>query len=124
MWFSAWLEPFLAVFFAFFVQNFIQAIWAENALPFLLVAVVYYALKKGVWAGVVLGFFAGLLMELFGQGPLGAFLMPMVLSGALAGAAAGKLFHDNWLMAILILCAAVCFFMLAQLALLHFQWRA
>ena len=120
--FSKFLWPCALLFFLFLLQNFMQQLFlSEQAPPLVLMAVVYYSMKKGVLSGAFLGFFAGLNMELFAQGTLGAFMVPMGLVGAFAGAAAAKIFRDSWPAALLVPCAAAYGLSLAQLGFLQMQ---
>ena len=120
--FSSFLWPCAALFIFFIAQNFLQYLLAGNAPPLVLIAVVYYSLKKSALTGAFLGLFAGALMEIFAQGPLGAFMIPMALAGAASGGTAAKIFQDSWPAAILIPCVTAYFFSLAELACLQIQW--
>jgi rod shape-determining protein MreD len=65
---------------------------------FLLLVVVTLALTQGPNAGCAVGFFAGLLLDLLGAGPIGLWALVFCVVGYLAGMLEANLFAQGWLM--------------------------
>lgn len=64
----------------------------------LLLVVVTLALTEGPNAGCVVGFFAGLLLDLLGAGPIGLWALVLCMVGYLAGLMEANLFAEGWLL--------------------------
>ena len=83
----------LGVLAAFIVQTAVlPAIGLSAVIPVVFAAVVVMAMALGRRAGAVIGFCAGLLLDLTGVGVLGLG----ALIGCLAGAYAGGIRTDRW----------------------------
>ena len=95
------LAAFGLLFILFLAQNFLNYLFPQNVPPILLVGLIYYSLKEGWRFGTVLGLFTGMLLELFGQGALGFYLIQMTVLGALSGWASFAIFPDGLLTEIL-----------------------
>ena len=95
------LAAFALLFILFLAQNFLNYLFPQNVPPILLVGLVYYSLKEGWRFGAVLGLFTGMLLELFGQGALGFYLIQMIVLGTLSGWASAAIFPDGLLTEIL-----------------------
>ena len=107
------------LFILFLVQNFLSALLQANAPPVLLIGVIYYALKEGWRTGLWLGLFAGFLVEMYGQGPLGFYMAEFALLGVVFGFLSTQLFGDSLWAQIFLPVAAVYLSSLAQIIYLE-----
>jgi rod shape-determining protein MreD len=64
----------------------------------MLLVVVTIALTEGPNAGCVVGFFAGLLLDLLGAGPIGLWALVLCVVGYLAGQLEAQMFAHGWLL--------------------------
>lgn len=64
----------------------------------LLLVVITLAFAEGSQAGAVAGFAAGLLFDLLGAGPVGAWALVFTLTGYAAGALQTNMFAEGWLL--------------------------
>lgn len=65
---------------------------------FPLLVVITLALVEGPTAGAVVGFVAGLLLDLLGSGPVGAWAFVLTLVGYGAGLLEANVFAEGWLL--------------------------
>ena len=72
----------------------------------LLLVVVTLALTEGPNAGCVVGFFAGLLLDLLGAGPIGLWALVLCMVGYLAGLMEANLFAEGWLLPVTVVLLA------------------
>ena len=89
----AW--AFLAVFLLFLAQNFLEYLLPGQAPSLVLIGVIYFSLRGGPRFGTVLGFFAGALAELYGQGAFGFYLAEWAVVGAVSGLVSSQIFQDS-----------------------------
>lgn len=80
---------------------------------FLLLVVVTLAMVEGSTPGAVAGFFAGLMFDLLGSGPIGPGALVLTAVGYLAGSLADNVFAESWLMPVSVVLVAS---LLAELA--------
>ncbi len=70
-----------------------------GAVPsFPVLVVITLAIVEGPQAGAVSGFAAGLMLDLLGTSPVGAWALVLVIVGYLAGLLQENLFAEGWLM--------------------------
>ncbi len=89
--------PFFWVFVLFLAQNALGAAFPQKTPVFLLVAVLFYALSEGPLFGAALGAFAGLLLEIFGHGRMGAEMLVFSAAGLIFGQTARTFFRESLL---------------------------
>ncbi|MCX8006787.1 MAG: rod shape-determining protein MreD [Coriobacteriia bacterium] len=65
---------------------------------FPLLVVITLALVNGASSGAVAGFVAGLLLDLLGSGPIGAWAFVLTLVGYTAGMLQANVFAEGWLL--------------------------
>jgi rod shape-determining protein MreD len=76
----------------------------EGVTPnFLLLVVVTLALTEGPTPGASSGFFAGLLFDLLGTGPVGPMALVLAVTGYLAGLLHSQMFAEGWLLPLTVL---------------------
>ncbi len=73
---------------------------------FLLLVVVTLALTTGPTEGAAYGFFAGLLFDLVGTGPVGPMALVLAITGYLAGLLHEQMFAEGWLLPITVVAIA------------------
>jgi hypothetical protein len=93
---------FVWVFILFLLQNLLNYLFPGKCPPLLLMAVIFYSLREGALFGSVLGAAAGFLLELFGQGGFGVWILNLAAVGALSGYASSKIFQDSLLTEIIL----------------------
>lgn len=107
------------VFFLFLFQNFLNTLFPGKCPPLVLIAVVFYSLEEGSLFGMGLGMAAGFLLDLFGQGGVGFWMLNLAAVGALAGYASSKVFQDSLLTEIFLPAVAFYFSTLAEIVFLQ-----
>ena len=115
-------DRFLAfawVFILFLFQNFLNYLFPGKCPPLLLMAVIFYSLREGSLFGMGLGASAGFLLELFGQGGLGFWMVNLAAIGALSGYVSAKIFQDSLLTEIFFPGIAFYFSTLAEIIFLQ-----
>ncbi len=113
------IAAFIWIFVLFLFQNFLNYLFPEKCPPFLLIAVIFYSLREGPLFGMGLGAVAGFLLELFGQGILGFWIVDLAAVGALSGYASSKIFQDSILTRIFLPGGAFYFSTLAEIIFLQ-----
>lgn len=73
---------------------------------FLLLVVITLALTTGPTEGAACGFFAGLLFDLIGTGPVGPMALVLTVTGYLAGQLHEQMFAEGWLLPLTVLMIA------------------
>lgn len=68
------------------------------APSFPLLVVITLALVNGADSGAVAGFVAGLVLDLLGSGPIGAWAFVLTLVGYIAGLLEANIFAEGWLL--------------------------
>ncbi|MGB4593117.1 MAG: rod shape-determining protein MreD [Coriobacteriia bacterium] len=63
-----------------------------------LLVVITLSLVEGPVAGSVAGFIAGLVLDLLGNGPIGAWALVLTLVGYIAGTLEANVFAEGWLL--------------------------
>ncbi|MCL2332522.1 MAG: rod shape-determining protein MreD [Actinomycetia bacterium] len=94
------LSAIVALLLAFFLQIAVgPSIAILTVRPnFLLIVTIVMALVNGPVEGAFVGFFAGLLFDLLGTGPLGPAALVMCVVGYLAGILHERIFAQGWLL--------------------------
>jgi cell shape-determining protein MreD len=110
------LKAFFWVFALFLVQNALNGFLPGKTPPLLAVGVVFFALTEGPSFGLAIGCFAGVFLELFAVGKLGAEIAAMGSLGALCGFASTKLFRDSLLTQLLLPASALALLSFARAA--------
>ena len=113
------LLAFVWVFILFLFQNFLNTLFPGKCPPFLLMAVIFYSLREGPRFGMGLGAAAGFLLELFGQGGFGFWIINLAVVGALSGYVSSKIFQDSLLTEIFLPGLAFYFSTLAEIIFLQ-----
>ena len=90
------------IFLLFLLQNFLNYLAPGRVPSLLLIGVIYYSLNQGPRFGMLLGLFAGFLLELFGQGGFGFYMVQLAVLGLLSGFVSSKVFQDSLLAEILL----------------------
>ncbi|TLM77867.1 MAG: rod shape-determining protein MreD [Actinobacteria bacterium] len=72
----------------------------------LLLVVITLAFMEGSQAGMVAGFSAGLLLDLLGTGPVGAWALVLAVTGYVTGLVAANLFAEGWLLPVTVAAVA------------------
>jgi rod shape-determining protein MreD len=72
----------------------------------ILLVVVTMALTEGPTAGCVLGFSGGLLLDLLGSGPIGAWALVFCAVGYLSGMLEANLFASGWVLPVTVVLVA------------------
>ena len=111
--------PYLIIFILFFAQNFL-AYLTRWSLALVLISVVFYALRQGWRSGFWFGLFAGMLNEIFSQGPLGFAMAQFAALGVLSGFLSSRVFAEGLPTEILLPTLAVYFSALAEI--IYRQW--
>ena len=93
---------FVALFLLFLLQNASSIIFSQKPPSFVLIGVIFYALKEGPNFGFVIGCVSGLLLEIFGVGQLGFEVLILGLVGYGSGFVALKIFGDSLLTEIIL----------------------
>ena len=109
------------IFVLFLLQNSLNYLFPGKCPPLLLVAVIFYSLREGALFGMALGAAAGFLLELFGQGTLGFWVLNLAAVGALSGYVSSKVFQDSLLTGILLPGVAFYFSTLAEIVFLQLK---
>ncbi len=86
---------FLWVFLFFLTQNIIQLAFGVSGPWLLLIVVLYYALGEGPIFGMMLGGFAGFLLDLLGVGQMGFWITVLAFSGLVSGFFSSNLFRES-----------------------------
>ena len=89
------LLAFLWIFILFLIQNGLQFVTFGKWPLLILIGVIFYALLEGPLFGLVIGGFAGFLMDLSGTGRFGLEMMIFGSLGVLAGLTASKIFRES-----------------------------
>lgn len=76
---------------------------------FFLIIVTVVALVNGSDEGVVVGFIAGIILDLLGTGPVGPWAMVLALTGYVTGLIDRHLFAEGWLLPVSVLSIASLF---------------
>ena len=76
---------------------------------FILLVVVTLAMVEGPTAGCALGFAGGLVLDLLGSGPIGAWALVLCVVGYLTGMLQERLFAEGWLLPVTVVFAASLF---------------
>jgi cell shape-determining protein MreD len=83
--------------FVFFIfQNALASVFPEHTPQLLLLNVIFYGFIEGASFGLVLGLFAGLLMEIFGTGRLGFDIFLAGGLGFFSGMVSSKIFPESF----------------------------
>ena len=82
-------------------------------------AVIFYSLREGALFGLGLGAASGFLLDLFGQGALGIWMLNLATVGALSGYVSSKIFQDSLLTEIFLPGIAFYFSTLAEVIFLQ-----
>ena len=90
------------VFLFFLLQNAIGLALPGSHWPLAMIVVVYYALGEGPIFGMILGMFAGFLLDLLGVGKMGILTAQIGLVGLLSGFLSAHLFRESPLTQILL----------------------
>ena len=93
-------RSFIRIFLIFLVQSVLSFLFPEQAPPLLLIAVIFQAFLGGPACGFVTGCWAGIFLEWFFPGRMGAQMVSYAAAGFLAGLASSKIFRENLLMRI------------------------
>lgn len=109
--------PFFWVFFFFLLQNTIGFFIPQRTPALLLLAILYYALSEGAGYGALLGAFAGLLLEIFGQGKMGAEVAVFAAAGWFFGRGGSAFFRESLFSQFLFPLLAFYFVALTRLAI-------
>ena len=112
---------FVWVFVLFLLQNTLNYFFPGKCPSFLLVAVIFYSLREGAVFGLLLGAAAGFLLELFGQGGFGFWMLNLAAVGALSGYVSSKIFQDSLLTEIFLPGIAFYFSTLAEIIFLQLR---
>ena len=112
--------PFFWVFVFFLLQNAAGFFIIQRTPVLLLLAILYYALSEGAGYGALLGAFAGLLLEVFGQGRLGCEVLVFSAAGYLFGKSGSAFFRESLFSQFLFPLIAFYFMALSRLLLYQF----
>lgn len=102
--------PFLVIFVLFFLENALHVLFPDQTFPLLLIAVIFFALKRGMIFGALAGAWAGVLLEVFKTGVFGFAAIPLAAIGAASGFMSSKLFRESFLAQIMMPVASFYFF--------------
>lgn len=83
------------IFALFLFQNALIFIWPGWVPQLLVAGVIFYALTEGQFFGLVIGCFAGFILDLMGVGALGTEMAVFGLLGLLCGSVSSKVFRDS-----------------------------
>lgn len=83
------------VFSLMLFQNALHFIFPAEIFPFLLIAVIFYAMSEGPGFGFAIGCFAGLFLDILAVGKIGPQTLAFGVAGLAAGGAASTLFRDS-----------------------------
>src|SRR4051812_32039529 len=89
------IAPFFWMFVLFLVQNATSSLFPQKTPILLLTALLFYALSEGPEFGALLGAYAGLLLEIFGQGAMGGEVVVLAATGFVFGKCAGAFFRES-----------------------------
>lgn len=85
----------LSVFFGLFLQLIGSLNFSEYSPNFLLLLVIFFALRYGPMSGEVIGFVAGMLFDVFSLSPFGSQAFLLTLVGYGLGRQSGKVDEKN-----------------------------
>ncbi len=116
----SWWIPFVWTFIFFLIQNSFNALIAQKAPIFLLAVVLFFSFREGAWRGAMVGVFAGLLLEVFGQGRLGSEMLVLGLMGFIFGWGTKTFFQESPILYFLVPLLAFYFVTYLRLFLFYF----
>ena len=90
------------ILFFYFLQNALVSIFPLIPFPFMIAAVIYFALTKGPAFGALVGFFAGLLLETFATSRFGVQLGLWTAAGFFSGLLSSRVFPESFLVQLLL----------------------
>ena len=93
---SSRAASFFWIFALFLAQNALVYLFPEKAPSLVLIGVLYYSLFQGATAGLAIGAWGGLLLDLFSLGRPGFFTASFAAIGGLCGFISSKVFEDSW----------------------------
>ncbi len=91
------IAPFFWIFILFLLQNALGNAFELKAPILLLAGLLFYALSEGPFFGAILGAYAGLLLEIFGLGRMGAEILVFSAAGLVFGQTARTFFRESLL---------------------------
>ncbi len=87
--------PFFWIFVLFLLQNAVGLFIPQRTPALLLLAILFYALSEGPVVGALLGIFAGVLLEIFGQGRMGCEILVLASTGFIFGKGGSAFFRES-----------------------------
>ena len=85
----------IVVFVLFVFQNFLSLLFPSVPFPFMICAVVFYALSEGAGFGLVVGLWSGMLLETFVTGKFGLQMGLWGTVGFSVGVLSSNIFPDS-----------------------------
>ena len=111
--------PFVWVSVVFLVQNALNFAFPQRTPALLLCAVLFYAFSEGPVFGMLLGAYAGLLLEIFGTGRFGYEILVFAATGFLFGRGTKTFFRESFFLSFLVPVLAFYFMTVLRLLIFH-----